>query len=75
MAEQRLERNATQNGGGAGTTRCYRYVGLAMPQRKGQECECLVWPPARAAKKNALVRFADGTLVVLPARTLRRLAP
>ena len=51
--------------------RTYRYIGLAMPARKGTRCTCLVWPPGRASKKNALVQFEDGTRVVIPARTLR----
>ena len=51
--------------------RTYRYIGLAMPNRKGTHCTCLVWPPGRASKKNALVQFEDGTKVVIPARTLR----
>jgi len=51
--------------------RTYRYIGLAMPDRKGTHCRCLVWPPGRASKKNALVQFEDGTKVVIPARTLR----
>jgi len=54
--------------------RRYRYVGLAMPERKGQECEVLATSDGRG-KRTALVRFADGGVVTVSARTLRRIRP
>ena len=43
--------------------RTYRYIGLAMPNRKGTHCTCLVWPPGRASKKNALVQQGEEPLL------------
>jgi hypothetical protein len=68
-----VRRDRAHYAGGAAMIRRYRYIGLAMPERKGTECACLVWPPARTVKKNALIEFSDGWRVVVPARTLRRL--
>jgi hypothetical protein len=69
----RVERYRWLSLGGA-----YRYSaapGKGDDTRRGQTCEVLVLPRPGSRPANVRVRFADGTVHVVPSGVLRPLTP